>query len=61
MAERPMITGIYGSYLLDIILKNETQPSIYEGKKQGYEEASSEYEKEIEKLNMKVNKMEIEK
>lgn len=56
-----MITGIYGSHLLDIILKNETQPSIYEGKKQGYEEASSEYEKEIEKLNMKVNKMEIEK
>lgn len=47
MQKHPMLTGVYGSILLDKVLDHATKPYIYEGKKQGYEEASAEYEKKL--------------
>lgn len=40
-------TGAYGSIILDKILEHEAKPFIYEGKKQGYAEASDAYEKKL--------------
>ena len=42
MKEHPMVTGVYGSTLLDRVIDHETKPYVYEGKKQGYAEASDE-------------------
>ena len=47
MKEHPMVTGVYGSTLLDRVIDHETKPYVYEGKKQGYAEASDEYEKKL--------------
>ena len=47
MKKHPMVTGIYGSTLLDKVFEHETKPYIYEGKKKGYEEASKEYESKL--------------
>lgn len=47
MKEHPMVTGVYGSTLLDRVIDHETKPYVYEGKKQGYAEASDEYEKKF--------------
>lgn len=35
MKEHPMVTGVYGSTLLDRVIDHETKPYVYEGKKQG--------------------------
>lgn len=47
MKEHPMVTGVYGSTLLGRVIDHETKPYVYEGKKQGYAEASDEYEKKL--------------
>ena len=47
MEEHPLVTGVYGSIILDRILENEAEPFIYEGKKQGYAEASDEYKEKL--------------
>jgi len=47
MKEHPMVTGVYGSTLFDRVIDHETKPYVYEGKKQGYAEASDEYEKKL--------------
>ena len=47
MAKHPVGTGVYGSSLLEKVLKQETAPYIYEGLKKGYEQASAEYEKKL--------------
>lgn len=47
MQKHPMVTGVYGSSILDKVLEHETKPYIHEGKMQGYAEASDEYETKL--------------
>ncbi len=47
MKDHPMVTGVYGSQMLDHVLRKETEPFIDEGKREGYVKASKKYEEKL--------------